>query len=167
MTQNPLNSNAAAELTESTARDVESNETAESVAESNFDPNIIKSYPKSNKRIGLNISKFGISASDKEEKEPNGQSMHISPHGIEFKTTEDFVEGSLLKIHINIPDYWKRKQQFVEYTRIDAPTDFRVLAKVVRTEDISKRGKKKVITVQTLVIDDVDERVLKTFLQEN
>lgn len=145
----------------------ESEESTKPAPTQTFDTNLIKTYPKSNRRISLNVAKFGISSQDGDEKEPNGQSMHISPHGIEFRTTEEFVEGSLLKIHINIPDFWKRKQQFVDYTRIDAPNDFRVLAKVVKTEDVTKRGKKKVVTVQTLVIDDVDEKVLKSFLQEN
>jgi hypothetical protein len=56
--------------------------------------------------------------------------------------------------------------RFVEYRRVDTPETFKVLAKVVRTEEIGKRGKKKLVVVQTVNMDDVDEQVLKNFLQE-
>jgi hypothetical protein len=129
-----------------------------------FDADLIRKYPKANKRLELAIEKYGLR--DDDVGEPNGQSQFISPHGLEFKTSGDFPEGSLIKIHVSLPNYWSRKQRFVEYTRIDTPDRFKILAKVVKSEDLGKRGKKKMITCQTLVIDEVDEQVLKNFLQE-
>lgn len=131
-----------------------------------FDVDLIKRYPRSNKRLSLNVAPFGISDDYLAAREKNGQSVYISPHGIEFKTTEELAEGELVKIHIAIPDYWNRKQKLVNYGRVDNPHEFKVLGKVVRTEDVSKRGKKKLITVQTLIMDDVDELVLKKYLQD-
>jgi hypothetical protein len=139
---------------------------ADDQSESNapFDADLIRKYPKSNRKLGLFVEKFGIRELD--SKENNGQSQFISPHGVEFKSSESFAEGALLKIHVSLPDYWSRKQKFVDYARIDTPNDFRILAKVVRCEDVGKRGRKKIVICQTLVIDEVDEQVLKVYLQE-
>jgi hypothetical protein len=134
----------------------------------NFDEDLVKKYPSSNKKLSLHVSNFGINSDENNpEKNKNGQTLHISPHGLEFiSNAKDYEAGALIKIQVRIPDYWARKQKFVEYGRIDNPTEFRVLAKVLKTEDIGKRGKKKLVLAQTLVIDSVDEQVLKTFLQE-
>jgi hypothetical protein len=136
------------------------------ISKQGFDVDLIKRYPRSNKRLSLNVAPFGIADDYLAEREKNGQSVHISPHGIEFKTSEELNEGELVKIHIVLPDYWNRKQKLVNYGRVDNPGEFKVLGKVVRTEDVSKRGKKKLITVQTLIMDDVDEQVLKKYLQD-
>jgi len=129
-----------------------------------FDFSLIRKYPRSNRKVTLEIRKYSILAEDASGDAT--QSVHISPHGIEFHALKDYPEGTLLKIHVNLPDYWNRKQRFVEYRRIDAPGNFKVLAKVVKSEDIGKRGKKKLVTVQTVNMDDVDEQVLKAFLQD-
>jgi len=130
-----------------------------------FDETLILNYPKSNKKLNLHVSSFGIDH-DGNEREKNGQSIHISPYGIEFRTTDQYAEGALIKIQVRLPDYWSRKQKFVEYGRVDNPTEFRVLAKVVRSEEVGKRGKKQLVIAQTLIMDSVDEKVLKSFLQE-
>jgi len=136
------------------------------MAENNdlFDADLIRKYPRANKRITLEVGRYGLQASISTNEK--GQTQFISPHGIEFKTSQDFDEGTLLKIQVALPDYWNRKQQLVDYGRIDAPAQFKILAKVVKTEEVGKRGKKKLVTAQTLIIDEVDEMVLKKFLQE-
>lgn len=131
--------------------------------ENGFNDDLIKNYPRSNRKVKVAISQYGLEA----EVDPSGnQTQFISPHGIEFKTANDYVEGDLLKIQVQLPDYWNRKQKFVDYGRVDTPDQFRILGKVVKSEEVGKRGKKKLITVKTLIMDDVDEQVLKTFLQE-
>jgi len=129
-----------------------------------FDADLIRKYPKSNRKITLEVGRYGIH--DSNNSEEKGTSQHISPYGIEFKTSKDFEEGQLLKIQVSLPNYWSRKQQFVNYGRIDAPEQFKILAKVVKTEEVGKRGKKRLVTAQTLIIDEVDEQVLKKYLQE-
>ncbi len=128
-----------------------------------FDEDLIKKYPRSNRKITLDVMPYGLSA---ENPDARAQTVHISPHGMEFQASKDYPQGTLLKIHISLPDYWNRKQRFVEYRRVDTPETFKVLAKVVRTEDIGKRGKKKLVVVQTVNMDEVDEQVLKSFLQD-
>ena len=132
------------------------------IKEDDFDEDLIRKYPRANKKISVEVSTYGLESDD----DCKSQTMYISPHGMEFKTTEEFACGTLLKIQVALPDYWRRKQQFVDYNRIDTPDQFRVLAKVVKTEDIGKRGKRKMVVAQTLIMDEVDEKVLKGFLQE-
>lgn len=128
-----------------------------------FNEDLIKKYPRSNRKISVDVAPYGLRT---ESDELKGQTTHISPHGMEFQATRDYAEGTLLKIHITLPDYWTRKQRFVEYRRVDTPGTFKVLCKVVRTEDVGKRGKKKLVVVQMVNMDEIDEQVLKSFLQE-
>ncbi len=130
-----------------------------------FNENLVQQYPRSNKKLKLSVENFGLKNQDN-DKSLNGQSVHISPHGIEFRTADEYEEGTLLKIHVSIPDYWARKQKHVNYGRIDQPGDFRILAKVQSSKEVGKRGKKKLVMAETLIIDEVDEQVLKKFLQE-
>lgn len=125
---------------------------------------LIRKYPRSNKKIQIEIQSYGLI----QEKNPGeaSQSIHISPFGLEFQANKEYPEGALLKIHVSLPDYWDRKQKFVDYRRIDAPGTFKILGKVVKSQDVGKRGKKKIVTVQTVNMDEVDEKVLKSFLQE-
>lgn len=129
-----------------------------------FDTSLIKKYPRSNRKVSINYGTYNLMAD--EHTMDATQSIHISPAGIEFQSVKAFTEGTLLRILVNIPDYWQRKRKFVEYRRIDQPARFSILAKVVRSEDVGRRGKKKMVTVQTVSIDETDELVLKSFLQE-
>jgi hypothetical protein len=128
-----------------------------------FNEDLVKKYPRSNRRLSLNVARYGINSEVNLEE---GLTVHISPYGLQFRVTEEYEEGQLLKIHINMPDYWERKQRFVDYSRIDTPGNFKILAKVVSTEDVGKRGKKKIVLVRTVNMDEIDEQVLKAFLQE-
>jgi hypothetical protein len=129
-----------------------------------FNEDLIKKYPRSNRKVTLDVSPYGLVFGDPND--GKAQSVHISPHGIEFQATKDYAQGTLLKIHVALPDYWNRKQRFVDYRRVDTPDTFKVLAKVVRTEDVGKRGKKKLVVVQVVNMDEIDEQVLKSFLQD-
>lgn len=128
-----------------------------------FNEDLITKYPRANRKITVEIKPYSLVSGDGEQK---GQTLYISPHGLEFHATKDYPQGALLKIHVALPDYWQRKQRFVEYRRIDTPDTFKILAKVVRTEEVGKRGKKKLVIVQTVNMDEVDEQVLKSYLQD-
>lgn len=128
-----------------------------------FDEDLVKKYPRSNRKVQLEVAPYGLKLEG--DKLERGHSIHISPHGVEFQGTKDYPEGTLLKIQVSLPDYWARKEKLVEYRRIDTPERFKILAKVVRTENVGKRGKKKLVLAQTVNIDEVDEEVLKTYLQ--
>ena len=129
-----------------------------------FDLSIIRKYPKSNRKISINYGPYNLATAEHGLEE--GQSIHIAPGGMEFHSLTAFEEGTLLKIHVNIPDYWQRKRKFVDYRRVDQPARFPILAKVIRSEEVGRRGKKKIVTVQTVNIDETDELVLKSYLQE-
>ena len=150
-------------MADTTQTNTETNQNA-AADKPSFDEDLIKKYPRSNRKIAVEVHQFGLQPS--EEDQIKGNTSFISPYGLQFQGVTDFEEGTLLKIQVAIPDYWTRKQKFADYSRIDTPDKFRVLAKVVRTEDVGKRGKKKMVTVQTLIMDEVDEKVLKTYLQE-
>lgn len=133
-------------------------------APTGFDEDLIKKYPHSNRKVSVEVQAYNlISEANREQKL---QTLFISPYGMEFQASRDYSPGTLLKIHVSLPDYWNRKQRFVDYSRIDTPNTFKVLAKVVRTEDVGKRGKKKLIVVQTVNMDEVDEKVLKNYLED-
>ena len=129
-----------------------------------FDEDLIKKYPRANRKVAVDVAPYGLAGGKPDDQK--AQTLFISPFGMEFQGTRDYPEGTLLKIHVSLPDYWNRKQRFVEYRRVDTPGTFKILAKVVRTEDVGKRGKKKLVVVQTVNMDEVDEQVLKSYLQD-
>jgi len=132
-----------------------------------FNEELIKKYPGSNRRLTLDVSAYGIAEVRAEiALESQVQTVHISPYGLQFRSLEAYPEGTLLKIHVALPDYWVRKQRLVDYSRVDTPHRFKILAKVVKTEEIGKRGKKRMVLVRTVNMDDVDEQVLKSYLQD-
>lgn len=128
-----------------------------------FDVDMIKKYPRSNRRLTINVSPYSLL---EKKEEPEGTTTHISPYGIQFRCEEAYPEGTLLKVQLSIPDYWNRKQQFVEYRRIDQPDSCKILVRVVQSESVGRRGKKSIVTCRTVNIDEIDEQVLKAFLQE-
>lgn len=130
---------------------------------SEFREKMIRAFPKSNKKVPIVVSQFSLK--NDQDGCHNILSQFISPHGIEFQVPAAWREGTLLKIEINIPDFWDRKQRVVEYKRIDRPENFRVLAKIIKVEDVGKRGKKKLIVTQTVNLEPADEEVLRQFLQ--
>lgn len=130
-----------------------------------FDIDLIKSYPRSHRKITLAIRPYNLKH-EESGSDDKGQTTYISPYGMEFQVPKNYPDGTLLKINISIPDYWNLKQDFVDYGRIDTPGEFKVLAKVIRSEELGKRGKKRLILVQTVNIDEVDEKVLKSYLQD-
>ncbi len=144
--------------------DITVNESIQSGEIPRFDEDLIKKYPRSNRKIQLDVQPYTLMSNTGPEQKAH--TIHISPHGLEFQSSRDYPQGSLLKIHVSLPDYWTRKQRLVDYSRVDTPGTFKVLAKVLRTEDLGKRGKKKLVVVQTVNMDEIDEQVLKSYLQE-
>lgn len=133
----------------------------------NFD--LIRKYPKSNKKVTIQVAPYSIkihSTNEMVKEENRSTTSFVSPYGLEFQTANSYQDGTLLKIEISIPHYWRRKKDLVSYSRIDAPESFALIARVVASQEVGKRGKKKSVVVQTVNIDEIDEQVLKTFLHE-
>ncbi len=136
-----------------------------------FDINLIKEYPHSHRKVDVSVRPYDICLEEKEEdssrdQEGKIQTTYISPHGMEFQASTDYPEGTLLKISIVIPNYWEIKKRYVGYTRTEPPKNLSILAKVVASKDTGKRGRRKVIVAQTVNIDEIDEKVLISFLKE-
>lgn len=129
----------------------------------------IKEYPHAERKVSIEVGQYSLvpkSTPDSPYHQQKTSTTFISPHGMEIHSSHDYPSGAILKIAVNLPDYWNRKKKFVKYNRVDVPNDFKILGKVIGSQDIGKRGKKKLILVQTVNIDEVDEKVLKDFLQE-
>ncbi len=141
----------------------ESTTTTKNAMKKAFDEELVTKYPRSRQRLSMSIDNYKIELETPDE--GTTQSVHISPYGLKFQTTEEFIDGDLLKIHVKLPNYWARKQNLVDYGRVDQPNTFKILAKVVHSENIGKRGKKKNVLVQTVNMDTVDEEVLKKYLK--
>ena len=131
-------------------------------AEEIFTPELVVNYPKSGRRVTIGVSSYTILDGEQD----TTTTVHLSPHGLDFHSTKGFADGALLRINVTLPDYWERKKKYVEYRRVDSPNSMMILAKVVRSEDIGKRGKKKLVMVRTVNIDTVDERVLLDYLED-
>lgn len=127
-----------------------------------FDEKLVKDYPESNRKVPLEISAYGI---DKEEND-KCYSVHLSPYGVEFSSSSDYSQGTLLRINVFLPDFWQRKRKLVNYHRVETPEHFRILAKVVSSDAVSKKGKKRLILAQTANIDEIDAKVLSYYLQD-
>ncbi len=92
------------------------------------------------------------------------ESIGISTKGMLFQSLTEFKKGSLLRIWVELPDYWSRKSKIVEYRHTEAPTFFQVLARVLSVEEILKRGTRYQILCENLTIDNVDETILDEYL---
>lgn len=115
-----------------------------------------------NKRIGMKFCEFKIS--NTADKMHNTDTVSISSLGILFNSPVGFTSGTLVRVWIEMPDYWPRKSRFVGYRHTDAPTFFQILARVVSCEETSKRNMKFQLLCQNLNLDSVDEMVLNEFL---
>ncbi|RDB37071.1 hypothetical protein [Spirobacillus cienkowskii] len=89
----------------------------------------------------------------------------ISTKGILFQVQLEFKVGSLLRVWVEIPDYWVRKSKIVEYRHTAAPTYFQVLCRVLNVEELLKKGAKYQILTEILSLDSVDETVLIEYLK--
>lgn len=115
-----------------------------------------------NKKITIRFCEFKISNSP--EKMLTSESISISSQGILFNSTVAYTVGSLVRIWIEMPDYWARKSRHVGYRHTSAPTYFQMLVRVSSLEETNKRNQKFQMLCQTLNMDNVDEVVLNDYL---
>lgn len=134
-----------------------------------FEDQKIKGYPQSKKKVTLKIKQFNIRtiASQKSKNTLKTQSNHISPYGMTFHSSAEYNEGDILKIYVAIPNYWQKKLHFINYTRINTPKSFPVIGRVINKSMTNQRKNKNCFSVQTLSMDDTDEKVLRGYLEES
>jgi hypothetical protein len=114
------------------------------------------------KKIPLKYAEYRISNCS--NKMIATDSISISGQGILFGTSIAFPRGALMRVWIEMPDYWARKSRHVGYRHTEAPTFFQLLARVVNCEETGKRNVKFHLLCQTVNLDPVDELVLHDYL---
>lgn len=114
------------------------------------------------KKIPLRFCEFKIS--NTVTKMHASDALGISALGVLLQSPVAFGPGTLMRVWVEMPDYWARKSRHVGYRHTDAPTYFQILARVVNCEEAGKRGNKFQILCQNLNLDPVDELVLNDYL---
>ena len=125
-----------------------------------FDERMVKATAE--RRIPLEISAYSLD----QQETVKSHSTHLSMHGIEFASSSDYARGTLLRINVFLPDFWRRKRKLVNYQRVEPPEHFRILAKVMKIDVHCRKSRKKLVLAQTVNMDEIDEKVLSSWLQE-
>lgn len=114
------------------------------------------------KKIPLRYCKFNIS--NTVNKMMQGETLSLAQDGATFYSTLSYEQGCLMRLLIELPDFWALKSRHVDYRHTEAPESFQMLCRVVSCEDVGKRPNRYLITVQTVNIDPIDGRVLSDYL---
>jgi hypothetical protein len=88
----------------------------------------------------------------------------IACEGIQFTSPVAFEPGSILRVWIEIPDFWTKKSRHVGYKHTDAPSWFQMLARTIRCEELNKRGSKFQLICESVNMDPADQNVLREYL---
>jgi hypothetical protein len=115
-----------------------------------------------NKKIPVRYCEFKIT--NTAAKMLQTETVSVSNMGLIIHSTAPFSPGTLMRVWVDMPDYWARKSRLVPYRHTNAPTYFQVLSRVVSCDDISKRTPKFQILCENVNLDPVDERVLCEYL---
>ena len=76
-----------------------------------------------------------------------------------------FDAGALMRIWIEIPNYWVMKSKKVNYRHTQAPKYFQILSKVKTCEEnYHNNGFCFVMTCENLTIDPIDSSILNEYL---
>jgi hypothetical protein len=114
------------------------------------------------KKIPLRYCKFNIS--NTVNKMMQGETLSLAQDGATFYSTLSYEQGCLMRLLVELPDFWALKSRHVDYRHTEAPESFQMLCRVVSCEDVGKRPNRYLITVQTVNIDPIDGRVLSDYL---
>lgn len=125
-----------------------------------FDAKMVKATAE--RRIPLEIRAYSLD----QQETVKSHSTHLTVQGIEFASSSDYACGTLLCINVFLPDFWRRKRKLVNYQRVEPPEHFRILAKVVRIDMQRRKNPKKLVLAQTVNMDEIDKKVLSSWLQE-
>ncbi len=114
------------------------------------------------KKLPIRYCEFKISNNVK--KMFRADSQGLSSQGIQFTSTLAFEPGVLMRVWIELPDFWARKSRHVGYRHTDAPTWFQMLARVISCDEMNKRGSKFQLLCESVNMDPNDDKVLRDFL---
>lgn len=114
------------------------------------------------KKVPIRFCEFKISNCMR--KMSRTETLGISPAGLQFTAPNSFEPGILLRIWVEMPDFWARKARHVGYQHTDAPTWFQILSRVLSCEELNRRGNKFQILCENVNLDPHDEKVLRDYL---
>lgn len=114
------------------------------------------------KKIPIKYCEFKISNAP--NKMLTGETVALSALGIMYNSSVAFLPGSLMRVWIEMPDYWARKSRLVGYRHTEAPSYFQMLARCLTCEESGKRNTKFQLMCQTVNLDPIDELVLSDYL---
>jgi hypothetical protein len=114
------------------------------------------------KKIPIKFAEYKISTTT--NKMIVSETTGISILGLQFNSSVPFSNGILMRVWVEMPDYWARKSRHVGYRHTDAPTFFQVLSRVVRCEETGKRQAKYQLLCENLNLEPADEKVLNDYL---
>jgi hypothetical protein len=115
-----------------------------------------------NKKISLRYCEYKIT--NMPNKMMQTDSVSISAQGLMIHSPVPFSPGTLMRVLLEVPDYWGRKSRHVQYRHTNAPTCFQVLSRILSCEDLSKRTAKFQLLCENVNMDSIDELVLNEFL---
>jgi hypothetical protein len=113
------------------------------------------------KKIKIKFSAYKISTQSKNMAQ--SESIAISHKGVLFSADSYYEKGTLMRVWVEIPDYWSRKSKHVDYRHTEAPTHFQILSRVVNCEEQNLSARYHVLC-ENLNIDTIDESVLQDYL---
>ncbi|MCA2959839.1 MAG: hypothetical protein IOD12_06265 [Silvanigrellales bacterium] len=114
------------------------------------------------KKIPIRFAEYRISTNA--SKMITGDTISVSNLGVLLGSALPFPKGALMRVWMEMPDYWARKARHVGYRHTEAPSFFQVLVRVVACDETGKRNAKYQILCQTVNLDPIDELVLCDYL---
>lgn len=115
-----------------------------------------------NKKILLKYSTYKISTTLSNMS--TSESIAISQKGVLFNAQQFYDKGTLMRVWIEIPDYWSRKSKHVDYRHTEAPSHFQMLSRVIHCEQISDDSLNYRVLCENLNMDTIDQTVLQDYL---
>lgn len=116
-------------------------------------------------RIPLRACEYKISNTQAEMASTESLAMSLS--GVLFFSNKAYQKDTLMRVWVEIPNYWARKSRHVEYRHTEAPQHFQILSRVVKCEENSFGQPGFQIFCENLNIDPIDELILQEYLQLN
>jgi hypothetical protein len=114
------------------------------------------------KKVKMKYSPYKISTELKNMVQ--SETIGISSKGVLFTSKHNFEPGTLMRVWIEIPNYWSLKSRYVDYRHTDAPIHFQILTRVLHSQsDVFDEIDFQVLC-ETLNIDSVDDSVLQDYL---
>lgn len=127
------------------------------------DSDFVVLYPNSFKSIVMIVKKISEAVTDKKNEKIT--TRYLSLKNIVFKYGSEYRKGDLLKVMLEIPNYWALKCRFVDYSVASVPNFMTCIVRVLGDFSCSLDCNKALTFVEIVGIDSVDQKIVKIFLE--